>query len=117
MAKSNTRIEGTIEAWESRELGQDENFVKVVEIDEKELNEAAELQQISIRLQKSLIADFKVIAKLHGIGYQTLMRQILHRFADCETKRLAREMVFTNNNESEGEETSEQSIEPKSQCG
>lgn len=89
-----TKIEGTTEAWETGALGTDEEFVKLATgIDEKEIDEALELQMISIRLQKSLIEDFKMIAKINGIGYQPLIRQILKRFADCEKKKLLREAV------------------------
>jgi len=49
------------------------------------------LQPISIRLEKSLIEDFKFIAILNRIGYQPLIRQVLKRFADCEKKRILRE--------------------------
>jgi hypothetical protein len=35
----------------------------------------------------------RLIASLSGLGYQTLMRQVLHRFADCEKKRLLREFA------------------------
>jgi hypothetical protein len=55
------------------------------------IDEALALQLISIRLQKSLIEDFKFIATLNGIGYQPLMRQILKRFVDSEKKRILRE--------------------------
>jgi len=93
MAKQ-IKIEGTTEAWETGPLGSDEEFVKLATgVDEKEINEALELQMISIRLQKSLIEDFKMIAKINGIGYQPLIRQILKRFADCEKKKLLREAV------------------------
>ncbi|RRQ19920.1 hypothetical protein [Thiohalobacter thiocyanaticus] len=87
------KIRGTEEAWETGELGRDEKYVEVADINESTIDEALELQMISIRLQKSLIEDFKLIAKINGIGYQTLMRQILKRFADSETKRLLRECV------------------------
>lgn len=88
------KIPGTAEAWESGELGQDERFVKVADpIEEAALNDALDLQLISIRLQKALIEDFKMIAKANGIGYQPLIRQVLKRFADSEKKRLIREMM------------------------
>jgi hypothetical protein len=45
---------------------------------------------ISIRLSKSLIEDFKFLGDHYGIKYQTLMRQVLARFADAEKKNLAR---------------------------
>lgn len=88
------KIENSPEAWESGQLGQDEAYVKVAkDIDEFSLDEDLELQMISIRLQKSLIEDFKMIAKVHGIGYQPLIRQILKRFADSEKKRLLRKIA------------------------
>ncbi|MBK1720339.1 hypothetical protein [Thiocystis violacea] len=88
------KIPGTDEAWERRELGVDANFVAVADdINEDEIDLALELQPISIRLQKSLIDDFKMIAQLNGIGYQPLMRQVLVRFADCEKKKILRQAV------------------------
>ncbi len=95
------KIESTAEAWESGELGREEKFVESVEIDESEVDEALELQMISIRLQKSLIDDFKLIGQINGIGYQTLMRQILKRFADSEIKLLLRECVLNQEEEKE----------------
>lgn len=92
--KSDMKIPGTEEAWDSGELGTDANFVAVMEgPDEAVIDAALDLQPISIRLQKSLIEDFKLIAQLNGLGYQPLMRQVLTRFADCEKKRILREAV------------------------
>ncbi len=89
-----TKIESTEEAWESGQLGRDEAYAHVFENEQEDaLDKALELQMISIRLQKSLIEDFKLIAKLHGLGYQPLMRQILTRFADCEKKLLLKKFV------------------------
>lgn len=89
---SKKKIENTPEAWEDGSLGRDEEYVRVSKnVDEAALNEAAGLQPISIRLQKSLIEDFKMIAEINGIGYQPLIRQVLKRFADAEKKRILRE--------------------------
>lgn len=89
------KIPASDEAWESGQLGQEKEHVKKVEEDiESQIDEAMGLQLISIRLQKSLIEDFKYIAELNGIGYQPLMRQILKRFADCEKKRILREQYY-----------------------
>ncbi len=87
------KIMDTDEAWDSQQLGADEAFAAVAEMDESALNEALELQPISIRLHKSLVEDFKLIAGLNGLGYQTLMRQVLKRFADCEKKQMLRDMA------------------------
>lgn len=84
----------TDEAWDDGTLGTDANFAALVEAtDEQAIDAAVQLQPISIRLQKSLIEDFKLIAQLNGIGYQPLMRQVLTRFADCEKKRILREVA------------------------
>ena len=91
--KTTKKIEGTIEAWDSRQLGADEAYVAVADVDEAAIDESLGLQMISIRLQKSLIDDFKQIAKLHGIGYQPLMRQVLSRFAESEKKLLLNKAV------------------------
>jgi predicted DNA binding CopG/RHH family protein len=92
---SKQSIHASDEAWEDRSLGSDENFVKVAN-DEQEASvaEASGTQMISIRIQKSLIEDFKMIASLNGnIGYQTLMKQIMQRFVDCEKKQILNELV------------------------
>ncbi|MDO8369650.1 MAG: hypothetical protein Q7S71_02880 [Candidatus Nitrotoga sp.] len=94
----------TEEAWSSGKLGREEEFAAIAPDDNIDaiINEHLELQPISIRLEKSLIENFKNIAKMHGLGYQPLMRQTLKRFADCEMKRILREvaadMAKTNNN-------------------
>lgn len=88
-----TKTKETHEPWDSRELGAEEKFATVHASDEAAIDAALELQPISIRLQKSLIEDFKLIAQLSGLGYQPLMRQVLARFADCEKKRILREAV------------------------
>ena len=89
----NAHIEDTQEAWEDGTLGRDAAFAVALtpeQLAEEEalIDEAMELKAISIRLEKSLIEDFKMIAALHGVGYQPLMRQALRRFADCEKKRI-----------------------------
>lgn len=91
---SKATIPASDEAWDERTLGADENFVKAADDDIGAIiDEAIGLQPISIRLHKSLIEDFKALGELNGIGYQTLMRQVLKRFADSEKKRLLREMA------------------------
>ena len=90
---NDNKIPDTDEAWESRTLGADESYVAVSEISDEDVDAALELQPISIRLHKSLIEDFKLIAGMNGLGYQTLMRQALRRFADCEKKRILRELA------------------------
>jgi predicted DNA binding CopG/RHH family protein len=87
------KVPGTDEAWESGALGASEQHIRRVEdlTVESAIDEALELQMISIRLQKSLIEDLKAIASIRGLGYQPLMKQILSRFVECEKKVILRE--------------------------
>jgi hypothetical protein len=79
--------------WESGKLGRSEEHVAVADASiEAALDEAAGLQSISIRLQKSLIEDLKLIAKFHGLGYQPLMRDALNRFARYELRTIAEQL-------------------------
>jgi hypothetical protein len=104
-----SKIESTPEAWESGGLGREEEFVRVAEnVDSSAIDEALELRMISIRLQKSLIEDFKMIAKLNGIGYQPLIRQVLMRFADAEKKQLLREAISQFEKETHESESREE---------
>ncbi len=88
------RIEDTAEAWEERTLGNDPAFAKRLdaetwEKEQQDIDEALGLKSISIRLEKELIEEFKMIAKYNNMGYQPLMRQALHRFAKNEIKKMA----------------------------
>jgi hypothetical protein len=83
------KILGTEQAWDSRTLGCDIKYVKrtkpALALD---IDESLGLQMISIRLNKELIAAFKVIGEHHGVGYQPLMRDALQRFATAELKSI-----------------------------
>ena len=94
MAKDVKKIETSDDAWDTGELGRDEEFAKVSKaITQSKVDKAIGLKPISIRLQESMIEDLKVIAEIHGLGYQPLMRQILNRFIDCEKKRIIRDFL------------------------
>lgn len=81
------------EKWEDGTLGASaEHAVRVPEASAA-LDEAMELQLISIRLQKSLIENLKAIAAYNGIGYQPMIRDLLNRFAVCETKQILRDQA------------------------
>ena len=54
------------------------------------IDDALGLQPISIRLQKDLLDNLKELAKLNGLGYQPLIRQVLTRWVDCELKSMLR---------------------------
>jgi len=110
------KIESSIEAWEDRKLGNDESHVATVKLDEEMISEALALQMISIRLQKTLIEDLKMIGKINGIGYQPLIRQVLKRFADSEKKQILREHANKVDDTDKSEEF-ELKSEQKLACG
>jgi hypothetical protein len=88
------KILGTVEAWESGQLGTDEKHARPVDSETaKQIDEALGLQMISIRLEKSLIDSFKLLGSFHGLGYQPLMRDALKRFADAEMKAIVLGLV------------------------
>ena len=93
MDNTSKTIDNTAEAWETGALGRDETFAqRAPEALQQQVEDAAGMQAISIRLDKSLIEDFKHMAKVHGVGYQPLMRDALKRFADAEMRRLVVEL-------------------------
>ena len=87
-AHATDKIPGTEEAWESGQLGADEEHVKVAPTQEQQLDAALDLHPISIRLQRGLLDNLKAIAQLNGIGYQPLIRQVLTRFVDGEIRSM-----------------------------
>lgn len=88
------KIPASDDAWDTGELGREEEFAKIVDdVDDAAIDAAMALIPVSIRLQKSLIDDFKRIARLHGVGYQPLMRQVLTRFAVAETRQMANDLL------------------------
>jgi hypothetical protein len=77
------------EKWDSKELGASMDHAVKVTIEEHEaITDALGLQLISIRLQKNLIEELKLIAKSHGIGYQPMIRDLLNRFVTAEKKKI-----------------------------
>ncbi len=51
----------------------------------REIQEALGLQPVTVRLQKELVEQLKVLAKKEGLGYQPLIRHILTRYVREET--------------------------------
>ena len=83
------KMRNTEQAWDERKLGAEAEFVGVADASHEEaLQEALELQAISIRLPKDLVRNYKLIAEFHGIGYQPLMRDVLQRFVAPELKHI-----------------------------
>lgn len=88
-------IPASDDAWDERVLGDDEGFVEVAdEAVSAVADAAAGTQLVSIRMQRVMIDEFKAIAARNGgMGYQTLMKQILQRFIDGEKRQLWNEYV------------------------
>ena len=78
------------EAWDDDVLQTEPDAITVVDkAKSEEIDASAGTQLVSIRMQKSMIDAFKTIAAANkNIGYQTLMKQILHRFIEQEMKRV-----------------------------
>lgn len=76
-----------IEQWEDGDLGASADSVRV-STNTESLDDALEMQLISIRLQKKLIADLKRVAGHYGLGYQPMIRDLLTRFANAELKMM-----------------------------
>lgn len=92
------KIEDTIEAWEDGSLGRDSKYAKAVSKEEQQrlqasIDEAFCLKPISIRMEVESLDSLKAIAKHRGVGYQPLIRQILHRWIDSELKLIAAESM------------------------
>ena len=85
------KIQSTDKNWDNGALGQSEEHAMPSSSTEQKLNEAMAMQSISIRLDKSLIEDLKLIADINGLGYQPLIRRVLHRFTNGEMKKLVAE--------------------------
>ncbi|GER17765.1 hypothetical protein [Variovorax boronicumulans] len=82
-------IRSTEAAWDEGALGRDAQYVAVADpSQEAALDEALELQSISIRLPKQLINQYKLIAQYHGVGYQPLMRDVMARFVPNALKEI-----------------------------
>lgn len=86
----NTNTTNPASPWEELDSDLDESVVGIASADqEAEIEDALELQMISIRLQKSLIRQLKFIADFHNVGYQPLIRDLLGRFARSEIRDIA----------------------------
>ena len=84
--------------WNSRELGAEESFVKKSGMPKKlkaKLNERSnqKMQLISMRLPISLIENLKEIGEQEGLGYQSLAREVLQRFAEAENRKQINKLI------------------------
>jgi predicted DNA binding CopG/RHH family protein len=68
------------ELWETRKLGASaEHAVSISEEEDKAIDDSLGLQAITMRLQKELVEQLKLLAKKEGLGYQPYIRQLLTR--------------------------------------
>lgn len=80
--------------WDSRRLGNSEDHVEVVSSELSEsVDDSLGLQLVSIRLQKKLISNLKMVAAHHGIAYQPMIRDLLNRFVVSEMKNVMQELI------------------------
>lgn len=91
------------DAWESGRLGTAREHAAARSAEqEKAVDDALELQLISIRLPKAMIEDLKFLAEREGLGYQPLVRRVLKRFIEGEFKSIARERATPGRKRSTG---------------
>ncbi|STY95207.1 hypothetical protein [Moraxella atlantae] len=86
------------ERWENREIGAEMAYAK--KTNQTGARRAAlngtgrdKTQLISIRLPITLIEDLKLIGQAEGVGYQTLAKLVLQRFADAEHRKKFNQVV------------------------
>lgn len=82
----------TTDKWESGELGRSLEHAEVDIDASAALDKSLAMQLVSIRLQRSLVQNLKLIAKYRGVAYQPLVRDLLNRFAVSELKAIMREL-------------------------
>ena len=75
------KFDADAELWERGKLGTSAKHARPVSDEQdRALYDGLGLRLLSFRIQRSLIEKLKEIARLEGIGYQPLMRQILTRY-------------------------------------
>lgn len=73
-------IDKDTELWEKGKLGNSaKHAVAISKEEKKEIDRSLGLQSITIRLQKELVEQLKLLAKKEGLGYQPYIRQLLTR--------------------------------------
>ncbi len=91
---------GSMKDWETGKLGQDANYARPSPPErEAAVDDALELKMISIRLQNELISNLKFVAEHHGIGYQPLIRDLLHRFVRAEMRDILHNLQESQDDE------------------
>ena len=66
------------ELWDSKQLGTSEEHARPSSAEQQEaLDDATGMQLLSIRLPKTMIEQYKQLARLEKLGYQPYMRKVL----------------------------------------
>ena len=74
--------------WEEFDADLKAVSVTAPEDEAAEVQQALNLQMVSMRLQPQLIKNQKSIADYYGIGYQPMIRDLLNRFARSESRQI-----------------------------
>ena len=85
------RIEDTIEAWETGQLGADEAFAipyNLTKEENNQIDEALDLEEVTIRLEQEVIEQYKLIATVNNINYKTAIRSIIKAYANFQAKSI-----------------------------
>ncbi len=91
--KEKMPFEDDSELWENGTYGESAEHAAAAPAGlDKTIDDGLGLEMISIRLQKSLIADLKALAVSQGLTYQPMVRQILTKYVQNQ-KRKIREAV------------------------
>ena len=108
----NNLVQSKKPAWEDldKDLEQHSSVAPADEV--AALDDALDLQLVSIRLQKGLISDLKAIAEYRKIGYQPLVRDLLNRFATSEKRRIVEEILEAKKKELEKMQSEESARQP-----
>ena len=90
--KDTAKIQSESTKWDTGELGRDAKFVRQSseEMSDK-VEDALNLQPITVRLQKKLIEDLKIIATTQGLGYQPMVRMILTQYVQQHSQVLKKQ--------------------------
>ncbi len=90
MANKKTNV--AKQPWELLDQDLEQHTIAMDESEAEKIDEAVGLQMISIRLERRLLSNLKLIAKHHGVGYQPLIRDLLNRFARSELKSILHQL-------------------------
>lgn len=71
-------LDDDTELWETGKLGNSaKHAVRVSDEEDKAIDDSLGLQAVTMRLQKELVEQLKILAKKEGLGYQPYIRQLL----------------------------------------